>query len=889
MIGRTISHYHVLEKLGEGGMGVVYRARDSLLNRQVALKVLPADSAMNVERRARLLLEAQAASGLSHPNIVTIHDVLRLEEGDVIVMELVPGRTLDQLIPRKGMPLSQALRVGVQIASALEAAHEAGIVHRDLKPGNIMLGDDGRVRVLDFGLAKLATPVDASEDGATSTRDGPAAPRTREGQILGTVSYMSPEQAEGRVVDARSDVFSFGAVLYEMVAGHRPFRGTSSASTLAAVLKDDPERLPADIPHDLDRLIGRCLRKDPQRRTRHMTDVRLALEDLKEEYDSGSLTGQLPAGTVPWGRPGWRMRTGTAVAIALALGAGAWWWRAQASRGSEAAMREVPFTSEPSQEAAGRFSPDGSTVAFARFAAIQDRGASLQASIEAKVMGSEGTLVLHAPGYNPVFSPDGRWVAYYGPWDTSSLRARIEVVPRIGGKERVIAEVGVPEFPDKGVAWTSDGEWLFSTDREAPEAPLHLVLVSVQTGEKHRLTNPPAGTFGDTGPAPSPDGRTLAFTRHTVWGANGLLLVRLDADHRPAGELRPVAQDVPRANAAVWTPNGQDLVFCSRVFHAATLWRTRADGRTPARPLGLGGRGAYAPDVDATGTRLLYTKHVWDLNVWSVGLLPSGLPAGAPEPFLRSNLVDDNASFSPDGRQIAFTSERSGSRQIWLSDSDGGSLRQLTKLDSAWDMEPSWSPDGEEIAFSAAAAGGQHVYVVKANGGAPRQLTFGPTDDQYPSWSPDGRWIRFSKRGEASRNWQVPRSGGEAASTPQTAEVRDPAGTYLYRSEQDKEGWSIRRKPMGGAAFESVVSDAFNWAFAVTRIGVYFTKGTADSPVPTHIAFRELASGRTFKVADLRPGTNSGASLSVAPDGTRLLYTQCDEETSDLVLVENFR
>lgn len=218
-------------------------------------------------------------------------------------------------------------------------------------------------------------------------------------------------------------------------------------------------------------------------------------------------------------------------------------------------------------------------------------------------------------------------------------------------------------------------------------------------------------------------------------------------------------------------------------------------------------------------------------------------------------------------------------------------MRQLTSLEATFDLSAEWAPDGEHLAFSTAAAGRQHVHLVKAGGGAPRQLTFGATDDQYPSWSPDGRWIGFdSNRDGVSRTWKVPREGGEATlAGGESRGIRDPSGKYLYRSEQDKTGWSIRRQPLGGGPVESVVQGAFNWAFAVTRKGIYFTQGRRDFAFPTHIAFRDLASGRTIKVADLQSGTGSGDRLSVSPDGRHLLYTQCDEETSDLMLVENFR
>jgi eukaryotic-like serine/threonine-protein kinase len=886
MIGRTISHYDVLETLGEGGMGVVYKARDTQLNRLVALKALSRDAAADPERRSRFLQEAQAASALNHPHIVTIHDILRQDDGDYIVMELVAGKTLDRLIPRKGMPLGEALRIAIQVASALEAAHEAGIVHRDLKPGNIMVGDDGRVRVLDFGLAKLSAAVSPSAEDVTESRATEAGPQTREGQILGTASYMSPEQADGRPVDARSDVFSFGAVLYEMLSGDRPFQGRSTVSTLAAVIKEDPAPLPADVPHDLARLVERCLRKDAKRRIRHMSEVRLALEDLKEESDSGKLAGPVaggPAGPHPAG--GWLMPL-AAGAITVAVAAGAWWSSERTRSRSLPAAREIPFTSEPGLEPGGRFSPDGSMVAFTRWSP------GGKETLEAKVIGAGSSQVLRESGLLPAFSPDGRWIAFYVVDGDASRKARILVIPRTGGEERPVAEVRLPEFSDRSLSWTPDGEWLASPDGDGDETPLHIALVSFRNGEKRRLTTPPPGTFGDTGPALSPDGRTLAFTRHTLWGVSDLHLLPLSEDHQPVGEPRLLTHDVPNANGATWTPDGREIVFCSRVFHAATLWRTAADGKTPPRPLGLGGRGAYGPEVDPNGSRLLYSKHLWDLNVWRVELLPSGLPAGKPEPLLRSNLVDDGAAFSPDGSSIAFASERSGTRELWLADAEGGRLRSLTALDSAWGMYPVWEPHGEWIAFEASVAGKKRdVYVVSPRGGSPRPLTSDPADDWSPRWQADGRRLTFeSDRGGARRHWTVSVEGGEA--TPAADErpgVDDPASAFRYFAEETKDAWSIRRQRRGGGPVEPVVERAGSWAFAVSGRGVYFTERSSASRYPAHIAFLDLASRRTTRIADLAPGTLTGGSLAISPDGRTLLYTQCDEEADDLVLVEDFR
>src|SRR5213592_1246049 len=286
MTGRAISHYEVVEKLGEGGMGLVYQARDTRLDRFVALKVLPAGKVADPARKQRFVQEAKAASALNHPNIVTIHDVSSCNGMDFIVMECIEGKTLGELIPPKGLRSAQAVHHAVQIADALAKAHGAGILHRDLKPSNIMVTDEGRVKILDFGLAKLLDTEDSSPEGSTLS----ARPITEQGNVLGTAAYMSPEQAEGRKVDARSDIFGFGSVLYEMVTGRKPFAGDSRLSLLSKIVSEDPTtpgQLAASIPPDLEKIILHCLRKDPARRYQDMADVKVALEDVEEESASG--------------------------------------------------------------------------------------------------------------------------------------------------------------------------------------------------------------------------------------------------------------------------------------------------------------------------------------------------------------------------------------------------------------------------------------------------------------------------------------------------------------------------------------------------------------------------------------------------------------------------
>jgi eukaryotic-like serine/threonine-protein kinase len=325
MVGKTIRHYQILDKLGEGGMGVVYKARDTHLDRFVAIKVLPPERVADPERKRRFVQEAKAASALNHPNIVHVYDIDQQGGVDYIAMEYVQGKTLSQLIGRKGLKLSEALKYGVQIADALGRAHAGGIIHRDLKPGNVMVDEHGLVKVLDFGLAKLTEAAPPDEDESTRTMR----PTTEEGTIVGTAAYMSPEQAEGKRLDARSDIFSFGAVLYEMLTGNRAFQKDSKTSTLAAILTQEPTPLGGEIPHDVEKVVTRCLRKDVARRYQHMDDVKVTLEELKEESDSGKLVAaQVPA------RPRKRrfLRPTLAVAGVLVLAAGSvfLWRRLQA-------------------------------------------------------------------------------------------------------------------------------------------------------------------------------------------------------------------------------------------------------------------------------------------------------------------------------------------------------------------------------------------------------------------------------------------------------------------------------------------------------------------------------------------------------------------------------
>ena len=347
MVGRTVAQYQLLEKLGAGGMGEIYKAQDGRLNRFVAVKVLTMSSAGDPERRRRFILEAQAASALNHPNIIIIHDIVSDGDSDFMVMEYIQGKTLVDLIPKGGLRLPLALKYAVQMTDALTVAHQAGIVHRDLKPANVMITENGLVKILDFGLAKLTDRGPVTQAGSDATQTLASAPLTVEGSIIGTVSYMSPEQAQGKKVDTRSDIFSFGVLLYEMVTGVRAFGGDNAVSTLSAILRDEAKpiaEVAPDVPPQIEQLIKRCLRKRPEDRWQSMQDVRAALAALKHESDSGQLYKPRIPGPAKKSAPPLAMIGAAAALVLIAAGGGSWWLvkHRRAKAAAEAAAAVVP-------------------------------------------------------------------------------------------------------------------------------------------------------------------------------------------------------------------------------------------------------------------------------------------------------------------------------------------------------------------------------------------------------------------------------------------------------------------------------------------------------------------------------------------------------------------
>jgi Tol biopolymer transport system component/serine/threonine protein kinase len=905
MVGRTISHYEILEKLGEGGMGVVYKARDTHLDRFVAIKVLPPEKVADAERKRRFVQEAKSASALNHPNIITIYDIANENGIDFIAMEYVPGKALSQVITRKGLPLGEALKYAVQIADALAAAHAAGIIHRDLKPGNVMVSGaperSGFVKVLDFGLAKLTDKVDSSEREFTETIRQVEAPSTGEGTIVGTVSYMSPEQAEGKKVDGRSDIFSFGALLYEMVTGRRAFHGDSKLSTLSAILREEPKpasEVVEGLPRELERIITRCLRKHPERRFQAMPDLKVALEELKEESDSGTLS----TGRAPQRRRDRRLGWAAALLAVTAGGAGALWFFRPTTKAIETPLAAVPLTTYPGFQGQPSLSPDGNQVAFVWNGEKQDN-----LDIYVKLIGTAGTALRlttdPARDYSPAWSPDGRYIAFLR--DLANGKSAVLLVSALGGPERKIAEVYSRgsvsiALPGPYLSWLPDGNSLVFSDRVAStKDPFALFLLSIDTGERRRLTSPPDQMLGDSGPTISPDGRMLAFARVIDAGVSALYLLAFPGSLKSLGEVKRLTFGNQGVTTPVWTADGHEIVFADWSA-GSSLWRVAASSSTgqPAEPRRLASLGTNIdhPAISPHGNRLAYAHEIFHTSIVRIAAPGAGgnspNAAGTLRLLISSSRDDDSPQFSPDGKRIAFVSARSGNAEVWVCNSDGSNAVQLTSFGGPFVTTPRWSSDGERIAFDSNASGGFDIWVVAATGGKAQRMTTHPANDGNPSWSHDGRWIYFdSARTGVQQVFKLPANGGDAIQMTQDggfAPLESPDGKYLYYTKA-LAATSLWKIPNEGGQATKILDGLNNYiSLAIVNNGLYFV----PREKPTSIRFLSFATNQIKPVADFQKPIEvgpQGGGVSVSPDGRWILCTQVDQAGGELMLVENFR
>jgi eukaryotic-like serine/threonine-protein kinase len=714
MEGENLSHYTILEKLGQGGMGVVWKAKDLRLGRIVAIKVLPPDKILDRARKLRFVQEAKAASALNHPNIVTIHEIDTADGLDFMVMEYIEGTALSRLIPRnEGMPRRELLRCAIQIADALGAAHRAGIVHRDLKPSNVMVTAEGRVKLLDFGLAKVVEPRVGSEtsDPGEETSTETMVAVTKENVVVGTTAYMSPEQALARPVDRRSDIFVFGAVLYEMATGRRAFAGENERAILAAIVHVDPPPLirpDGTTPPELQRIVARCLQKDAERRYQQIDDARIELEDLREKLqERGAAVSQSAATAGPTApesllkAPRHRLPIAATAAVILALLAAGLvirykpWIPRSAPPAPSYSIRQLTFDDGLTYSPA--LSRDGAFLAYA-----SDRHGNGNLDIWAQQVGSEQAIRLTddpADDDEPDYSPDGRTIAFR----STRNPAGIYLMDALGGNARLLVPSG------RRPRYSPDGTQIAFWVGPGPGLPYGRVgAVSVLGGAPHWLAE---HFFGETSPIWTSDGRHLLFAGASKpdlqdwdwWVAPlaGGNAVRTNVRAALASAGAGVALALPQPGC--WDAARSSVIFTADEAGVEHIWRIPLSIRSwqpegaPARlTAGVGeSQPAIAGDVIAFAG-VSHKTNIWDLPVRA----NEGKPSGPLEQLTSGLSSDYNPALSRDGRTLVYESQTSLlSSHLWAKDLMNGKARQLTA--TPWfEYNAAVSGDDTKVAYT---------------------------------------------------------------------------------------------------------------------------------------------------------------------------------------------
>jgi eukaryotic-like serine/threonine-protein kinase len=695
--GLQLGAYRVVSLLGTGGMGEVYRAHDSKLGRDVALKTLPSAFADHPDRLARFRREARTLASLNHPNIAAIYGLEESEVATCLVLELVEGETL-----RGPLPLEKALDYGRQVSEALEAAHSKGIIHRDLKPANVKVTPQGRVKVLDFGLAKAVWGTDENQD--PSRQATATILESVPGQIAGTPPYMSPEQARGRDVNQRTDIWAFGCLLYELLSGKQAFRRETVQDTLAAILQGEPDwaALPAKTPAKVRELLHRCLEKDITRRLKDIVDARLAIEAAQRK----------------------NKRWPVAAAVVAVVAAGSALWLRGPFPGETPHAEFMRLTSQPGVEWFPSLSPDGKWIVYGGNA----RGARhifLQSVSGQNLV--DLTSDSNADDDQPVFSPDGEHVAFRSDRDGGG----IFVMGRTGEAVRRVTRAGF------NPAWSPDGAKLAFTTEKIELYPQNfggrneLWTVALDSGETKLLWEEDAGL-----PSWSPHNQRIAFAHQLGNPAQGDIWTIPAIGGRPT----PVTNDAARDWNPVWSPDGKYLYFASDRGGSMNLWRVRVDeasGKSLAGPEPITTPAGYFahPSISADGKHIAFASVVITANIQQIALDASASVKGDPVWVTTGSRIWSSPDPSPDGQWVVFYSLTQPEGKLYLSHPDGTGLHQLTG-DMAIDRLPRWSPDGNWISFFSNRSGDLELWKIRPDGSGLQQLTEGGAG--FPGWSPDG-------------------------------------------------------------------------------------------------------------------------------------------------------
>ena len=860
--GSRFGHYHVLAALGAGGMGVVYRARDTKLAREVALKVLPESVAADASRVARFEHEARTVAALNHPNVGGIYGLESSSDTTALVLELVEGPTLEDRLAQGAVPLDEALGIAQQIAAGIQAAHDRGIVHRDLKPSNIKIRPDGTVKVLDFGLAKAL--AGAAVDDTQTVADL----ATHVGTILGTPAYMSPEQARGETVDRQADIWSFGVILFELLSGTSPFRRSTATDTLASVVGAQPEftRLPAEVPPAIRRLVRRCLEKDRTRRARDIGDARLEIEDARVALAAGA-PAEMPAAPAAARRRWWPV----AGVAALAALAGLTGWLA-ANRPPGGTRAGVAWLALPPFEPAGApygarylaISDDGTRVAFTSGRRLWIRRFDQPAAISVDVFAT-----------NPFFSADGRWVGCFSVAGDVGLMK----VPAGGGVPVMIASTAERAA---GGTWRSDGTIVYATSTG-------LYLVSEHGGEPRLLARPDAGKKERqyAWPRFMPDGRSVLFTILTDT-LEGAAIARLDLE---TGQITVV---LTGGTAPRYVPPGRLVYAAGRQLMAVAVdaGSLRLAGDRVAIP---GAEIASSPDNGAAQFAISDTG--------SLVFVPAADTAdeavtlswidrnGKEEPLGLTPGSYNYPRVSPDGSRIAL--DVSGNnRDIWIWHTRRASLTRLTNGPTE-DLLPAWSVDGSRVYFSSDRSGNFDVYSQAADGATDARLEFaGPGAQMVGATTPDGaallvvedfKDLVLLKLGNPARLEALRRT----ESNEWLGEVSPDGRWFAYESDETSGRVEVfvRPFPEGSGRREQISKDGGRYPkWNPARSGELFYIDPDGGMRAVSLKFSpDLIVGPATKLFDTRrpSPTVSGRPYDVSPIDGRFLVLKAATQPSD--------